>query len=102
MVEASQLVDTKNGQKNQESQPGEDLAMFKKYSDAYEKCIQNGIVSYMISNECSAKTNQFVIKKVSRQDILSLSAHCEEEPGYLKIILKSIDMANLKSRLRLQ
>jgi hypothetical protein len=102
MVEASQLVDTKNGRKNQESQPGEDLTMFKKYSDAYEKCIQNGIVSYMISNECSAKTNQFVIKKLSRQDILSLSAHCEEEPGYLKIILKSIDMANLKSRLRLQ
>ena len=76
--------------------------MFKKYSDTYEKCIQNGIISYMISNECSAKTNRFVIKKLSRQDILSLAAHCEEEPGYLKIILKSIDMANLKSRLRLQ
>jgi hypothetical protein len=102
MVEASQLVDTKNGRKNQESQPGEDLTMFKKYSDAYEKCIQNGIVSYMISNECSAKTNQFVIKKLSKQDILSLSAHCEEEPSYLKTILKSIDMPNLKSRLRLQ
>ena len=66
MVEASQLLDTKKGQKNQESRSGEDLAMFKKYSDAYEKCIQNGIVSYMISNECSVKTNQFVIKNLSR------------------------------------
>ena len=66
MVEASQLLETKNGRNNQESQPGGDLTMFKKYSDAYEKCIQNGIVSYMISNECSAKTNQFVIKKLSR------------------------------------
>ena len=95
-------MDAKQGEKNQESLLGEDLAIFKKYSDAYEKCIQNGIVSYMISNECSAETNQFVIKRLSRQDILTLSAHCEEEPGYLKIILKSIDLGNLKSRLRLQ